>query len=264
MVYGRKAMLADRAGRPHTRPLRWLYATIVGDDDPHAHVRWAAARRALTRLSFPKRSIRVLEIGSGHGVMTYELIELLDTRSITACDIISPPRSRPAANFLIGDTTRLPLLSDSYDLVTLVDVIEHIDADDEALSEAFRVVVPGGYALVSVPTAVFPRWFGRRFHDDIGHVRDGYTQHHLLRALRGAGFVPVCAEHHTGLLALLVAWLYYNRLRCRRVARELASVACRALGVLDMWLPSPTWGGLVVTAVKPDQRVHEAPPFPGA
>ena len=253
MPYGRRAMLADLAGPPHVRLLQWLNATIAGDGDPHSHIRWAAVRRALTRLSLRIQPIRVLEIGSGHGVMTYELIELLDTRSITACDIISPPRSRPAAKFLIGEATALPLLSDSYDLVTLVDVIEHIEGDDEALAEAFRVVAPGGYVVVSVPTAAFPRWFGRRFHNDIGHVRDGYRESDLLAALRRAGFVPVYARHHTGLLALLVAWLYYNRLRCRRVARELASVTCRALAQVDTWLPSSTWGGLLVSAVKPRQ-----------
>ena len=257
MPYGRKAMLSALRGRPHTRLVGWLYATIVGDDDPHAHVRWPAVRRALTRVTFSKRPISVLEVGSGNGVMTHELIELLHMRSMTACDVIRPPEPSSSANFLIADARRLPLLSSSYDLVTLVDVIEHIEADYDALLEAFRVVVPGGYVVVSVPTPAFPRWFGRRFHHDIGHVRDGYAQSDLLAALRGVGLTPVYARHHTGLLSLLVAWLYYDRLRCRRFARELASLASRALGLIDMYLPSPTWGGLVVGAIKPREYGSE-------
>ena len=243
-------MLRDNKGRPHARVLRWLYATIVGYSDPHSHVRWAAVKRALNTLRCNVRPLNVLEVGSGPGAMTYELMRVVRPRSITACDIDYAWGWPAVARCLKADATHLPLVSDSHDIVMLIDVIEHIHADHEALAEAARVTVPGGYVVVSVPTPAYPLWFGRQFHERIGHVRDGYSRSQLLAALRDAGYRPVYVRPHTGLLFLLLAWLYYRHLPLVIPLPELATLAGRAVALVDTHLPSPTWGGLVVAAIK--------------
>jgi SAM-dependent methyltransferase len=43
--------------------------------------------------------------------------------------------------------------SDAFDLVICSHVLEHVDADREAMSELFRMTKPGGLAIVPVPVA---------------------------------------------------------------------------------------------------------------
>ena len=49
------------------------------------------------------------------------------------------------------DITRLPMPSESYDVVIANHVLEHIDDDRQAMRELFRMLVPGGVALLAVP-----------------------------------------------------------------------------------------------------------------
>jgi ubiquinone/menaquinone biosynthesis C-methylase UbiE len=51
-----------------------------------------------------------------------------------------------------GDVCALPFADASYDLVCATDVIEHVDDDELALAEISRVLRPGAYALLTVPT----------------------------------------------------------------------------------------------------------------
>ncbi len=49
------------------------------------------------------------------------------------------------------DITRLPMASGTYDFVIANHVLEHIDADGLAMRELFRVLKPGGIALLTAP-----------------------------------------------------------------------------------------------------------------
>ncbi|MFL5256507.1 MAG: class I SAM-dependent methyltransferase [Rhodopila sp.] len=49
------------------------------------------------------------------------------------------------------DITNLPLADESYDVAIANHVLEHIDDDRQALRELFRVLRPGGTALLTVP-----------------------------------------------------------------------------------------------------------------
>jgi predicted SAM-dependent methyltransferase len=49
------------------------------------------------------------------------------------------------------DITDLPLLDGSYSLVWCSHVLEHIEDDAKAMSEIFRVLAPGGVAVIMVP-----------------------------------------------------------------------------------------------------------------
>jgi SAM-dependent methyltransferase len=49
------------------------------------------------------------------------------------------------------DITRLPLPDASYDAVIAHHVLEHISDDRKAMREVFRLLAPGGFAILSVP-----------------------------------------------------------------------------------------------------------------
>ena len=76
---------------------------------------------------------------------------------------------------LRADATRFPLATDSLDLVTALDVLEHIPDDDAAVREMRRVLRPGGQAIIAVPCD--PKLWSA--HDvAVSHVRR-YTQESL-------------------------------------------------------------------------------------
>lgn len=50
-----------------------------------------------------------------------------------------------------GDVTALPMPSGSFDAVICIHVLEHVDDDRRALAELYRVLKPGGWAIITVP-----------------------------------------------------------------------------------------------------------------
>jgi SAM-dependent methyltransferase len=84
-----------------------------------------------------------------------------------------------------ADARYLPLESDTCDLITAFDVLEHIDEDYLAAAEIARVLKPGGTALIAVPCDM-ALWSA---HDDeVGHVRR-YSRTELVNVIQKAGLV---------------------------------------------------------------------------
>ncbi len=100
-----------------------------------------------------------------------------------------------------GDAQHLPVADASLDLVTALDVLEHLPDDERAAREIHRVLRPGGTLLAAVP--VDQRLWSE--HDvAVGHVRR-YDRRELLALLGGAGLEIVEARSWMVLLRPLVA-----------------------------------------------------------
>jgi predicted SAM-dependent methyltransferase len=52
------------------------------------------------------------------------------------------------------DITDMPIHTDSFDAIICVHVLEEIIEDRKALREFFRILKPGGWAMISVPTSL--------------------------------------------------------------------------------------------------------------
>lgn len=102
---------------------------------------------------------------------------------------------RPNISMLM-DLTTTPIRSEEFDAVICVHVLEEIVEDRKAIQELFRVLKPGGWALISVPsrldqktyedsTIVSPKERKRAF-GETAHVRVyGYD---LIERLEDSGF----------------------------------------------------------------------------
>ena len=88
------------------------------------------------------------------------------------------------AHALLGLVSALPFPDRAFGLVCALDIVEHVDDEDAALSELARVAAPGAALLLSVP--LHPaRW--TPFDDFVGHRRR-YEPDRLVAKLAEHGF----------------------------------------------------------------------------
>jgi SAM-dependent methyltransferase len=85
----------------------------------------------------------VLHVGPAEALR--QRLSSLDTLRYISVDI------DPALADLQADVTDLRFADDSFDFVLCVHVLEHVPEDQKAISELFRVLRPGGAALIQVP-----------------------------------------------------------------------------------------------------------------
>jgi SAM-dependent methyltransferase len=90
-----------------------------------------------------------------------------------------PPSIDPKQVFFCASLTAIPLVPEKFDLVLCTEVLEHVAEHHEALDELARILRPGGWLLITVPTPpAIP---------DPAHVREGYRLSELAEMLRDRG-----------------------------------------------------------------------------
>ncbi|PYS43195.1 MAG: methyltransferase type 11 [Acidobacteria bacterium] len=139
-----------------------------------------------------KRRPRILDVGCGTGanlqmLANFGVAEGVDV-STEALDFC---RARGLSKVKHGAAEALPYEDASFDLVTGLDVVEHLDDDIAGLAEMRRVLRPGGRALLFVPAFMF-LW---GVQDDISHHRRRYTIPGLSERLGEAGLKVECATY---------------------------------------------------------------------
>lgn len=141
-----------------------------------------AERRPASQSEQP---IRILDIGCGTGANLEMLSRFGAAEGVdVSAEALAFCRERGLGNVRQGQAEQLPWENDSFDLVTGLDVVEHLDDDVAGLKEMRRVLRPGGYAFLFVPA--FMLLWG--VQDDISHHRRRYTLKGLQQVARAAGF----------------------------------------------------------------------------
>ena len=131
------------------------------------------------------RRPRILDVGCGTGANLLMLSNYGDTEGVDVSeDALAFCRERGLENVKLGAAEELPYDDDTFDLVTALDVVEHLDDDLAGLREMRRVLRPGGRVLLFVPTFMF-LW---GLQDDVSHHRRRYRMPELQRVLEQAGF----------------------------------------------------------------------------
>ena len=171
---------------------------------------WAAWARALGHL-LPE--IDVADLGCGDGYLTLELarwartvygVDRSDEVLERARDLAS---RRHAVNveWRKGDLARLPLHDESVDVALLSQSLHHATDPEEALTEALRILRPGGRLVVLDLREHDQQWVRARFGDQ----RLGFADAALERLLRGVGLrdvrVQVGARHAGDPFVVLIA-----------------------------------------------------------
>jgi ubiquinone/menaquinone biosynthesis C-methylase UbiE len=154
---------------------------------------------------------RVLDLGGGDGRLAPELAAAeLTIADVSAVALERARRRVPRARLTHVEPDRpLPFEDSSFDLVLCADVLEHVRDVQLLLSEARRVLRPGGRLAVTTPAHgrltgldVLVRGFERRFAPLSPHLRF-LTRRSLARLLDDMGFEPLSIRRRRGeLLAL--------------------------------------------------------------
>jgi SAM-dependent methyltransferase len=160
---------------------------------------------------------RILDIGCGTGANLEMLAHFGETEGVDVSEAaLAFCRERGLQNVRQGEAEHLPYEDDSFDLVTALDVVEHLDDDVAGLREMRRVLRPAGRVLLFVPAFMF-LW---GVQDDISHHRRRYTRAGLKRVVRAAGFEVESATYAN---ITFFAPILLGRLLLRATGFRLAS-----------------------------------------
>jgi len=156
-----------------------------------SHWWYTGRRKILTRFvedicrRVTDRRPRILDVGCGTGANLLMLSKFGDAEGVDVSeDALAFCRERGLANVKLGAAEALPYDDGTFDLVTALDVVEHLDDDLAGLREMRRVLRPGGRVLLFVPTFMF-LW---GLQDDVSNHRRRYRMPELQRVLEQAGF----------------------------------------------------------------------------
>lgn len=158
------------ANRRFYDPL-WRDAHLV---DPERFNTWPLVS------SLTAQSARRLEVAPG----LRPRLPIVGTQFV---DISAPALARLHArggHAVLGKVTAIPFPGRAFDLVCALDIVEHVDDEDGALSELSRVAAPGACVLLSVP--LHPALW-TAFDDFVGHRRR-YEPQRLRSKLTEHGF----------------------------------------------------------------------------
>lgn len=154
---------------------------------------------------------------------------------------------------------KTPFLEGSFDLVSSLDVFEHIEDDVATMKECHRLLKPGGILLVTVPAH---QWLWS-LHDVALHHFRRYSYKQLQEKLRLSGF-EILEGSHFVTLAVPVNLLRKLREKLRRRPPRIATwdvefspfinkvllVALRVEKILMRYLPIPFGSSMIMVARK--------------
>ena len=152
---------------------------------------WFVARRkiiqrAINNLDLP-RNIRILDAGCGNG----DNLSLLSTFGDLVAFEKNEYALKTAKSKKIGEIYKAELpdklpntVKTNFDLIVLLDVLEHIDDDSKSLTTVRKLMNNKGIILITVPAF---QWLWSE-HDVIHHHKRRYSKSELREKLDSSGF----------------------------------------------------------------------------
>ena len=160
----------------------------VLEEDKHA---WFAGRtRAILKYldaevgpPVPGKVRKILDIGSGAGNMAHHLAQYGQVFGLDYNPRPLPVAQQRGLPVMQGSGNELPFCDNTFDLVALLDTVEHIPDELGVLYECTRVIKPRGKLIVTVPAFMW-LW---SYNDEINAHQRRYTAPELQQKLELCG-----------------------------------------------------------------------------
>ncbi|MBW5447522.1 methyltransferase domain-containing protein [Cohnella sp. CFH 77786] len=210
---------------------------------------WFAGRRNIiesllhTRLTPLDSDSRILDAGCGTGGN-------LGLLSRLGCEVSGLEMDRGAAEIARWKSGKsvyvgslpdgVPFADESFDLIVLLDVLEHIDDDVGALRTLASKLKPGGSLLITVPAFSF-LWSR---HDESHHHKRRYRLRELTDKMRQCRLRPIHASYFN-------TWLFPVIALVRILQRRLGPTTKSD----DLTLPSPVLNKLLAGILSSERHL---------
>ena len=221
-------------------------------------------------------NIRILDAGSGFGQYTYRLSQIFSDSIIKGVDVKEEQIEDCNRFFtLIGrhekvvfEYADLTTFNEpySYDLILSVDVMEHIEEDEQVFSHFHKSLRNNGMLLISTPSDQGGSDTHEHEHDSVNgfieeHVRDGYGIRDITEKLHRAGFSEVEARYSYGTFGSL-SWRLSMKYPILMLGKSkvfyivlpfyylITFPFCAIFNAIDLYFRHKTGTGLIVKAYK--------------
>ena len=163
--------------------------------------------------------LRCLDLGSDNGVISYFLRKC--GGSWASGDLtkqsVDSITSLVKDDVHLLDPTSLPFANEEFDLVIVVDMLEHVEDDGQLLKEISRTLKPGGRVVLNIPNekAGSPlKWLRNQIgqtDEAHGHLTSGYSASYIASKLQGVFSIEkekTYSRFFTELIDTLIVFAY--------------------------------------------------------
>lgn len=205
------------------------YSLAAQAEDEHW---WYRGRRAVLKSVLDRyvprscQPLSVLEIGCGNGgnlplFSTYGRVFAIEMDDLArAC-----ASNRGIAEVEKGSLPdRIPFEGDRFDLVTALDVIEHVEDDRKAMLSLCRLLAPSGLLVITAPAYM---WLWSQ-HDEFSHHKRRYTRTQLVSLMKAQGL----KVHYSTYFNTLLFPLAVIRIKLFKLIKKHPSSAMRTPSAL--------------------------------
>lgn len=140
--------------------------------------------RIVSALKTQNSELKILDVGCGTGGNLEMLEKFGAAEGVDVSDDALEFCRSKGLTVHKGLAEALPFADESFDVVTALDVVEHLDDDVAGLKEMYRVTKSGGKTLIFVPAFMW-LW---GVQDDVSNHRIRYTKKQIVERLEKAGF----------------------------------------------------------------------------
>ena len=111
----------------------------------------------------------ILDVPAGEGALAVQLLQL--GMDVKCCDLHPQIFRLPQVDIKQGDLSHtLPYADSSFDYITCIEGLEHIENPHQAVREFGRILRPGGQVILSIPNAL-------NIEERFKSLLYGYTSH---------------------------------------------------------------------------------------
>ena len=197
------------------------------------------------------KTIRIYEAGGGS--VSCLASDILNSAHVTVVDIDEEQlqRNKYAETKILGDIQTQAFARDSFELIVCYNVIEHLNAPDQAINHFFHALVPGGLVFIAAPnpesfsgwiTRMTPHWFHVQFYRVLGYKDAGQPGRHPFptvfhRIVSPSALVDFCRKIGFNVLYFqkYKGMVYENMAQRSPVLGSLLNMTVQLANALILW-----------------------------